>query len=285
MKKIAIIYSGFLGNINRTINSLIKHCTKDIDIDIFIATRTIKNNMLRIINKHTFNIRYVNVTYDINISNIKNITEINSNDDICDECKKEINKFKNRTKGYVSKLKNVDNYDTTMEIIFDEMIPSVFEQYFLIDLCIRNIIKVENKENFKYSHIIRTRDRYTFNKDILISDDISLLGHDFNPIFMLESFIIGSRNNMILLLKNYYEKIGNYRATHDWNFNHIYKIKDGDHTFSAETQFTLHLLSIFDKKYIHMLNIEPYSYQPINDSYGKLLINNEDEIELEYCVY
>ncbi len=245
----AVAYSGFLGNIQRTLNSIKKNITFDPkdEVDVFIVTNCVEKNVIKCMNKTTKVVCYKygpvyshKDLYSISPFPIVSITEYSKDPDILKRYISEEKKFIDRTRGYESHTNGVVNYDTRKKVICTSAIRPVFEQYFMLSICLEKIMEHEKKMNIKYDYIIRTRDRQTIRRKIekcsYVDKGLSLLGYGFNPLYIPESFFIGSRIAVLKAFLYFPKFIGKYRID-----TSKFKEEECDTTFSAETQTALHV--------------------------------------------
>ena len=288
MVKYAILFSGYIGNINRSLNSVKKNICYDSNdsTDLFIMTRNFNTNIIKCINKNTGFIDYKNgQVYTAeqiqSMTNfpIKSITEYEL-DPIGNDYQEKEDKFVERTKNYISHTNLVINYDKVRKRVSKSTLKAIFEQYYLVSKCLTKIIDYENKNNFKYDYIIRVRDRQTIQikieKEKYIDKGLSLLGYGSNPLYVMESFFIGERDSVINGFIDLPDYIGSYRIPRS-----KFKLGEGDTTLSAESQVALHLFNIFGEN-INFLQMGHYVEKlDQSDGFGPPVIDDDDYIETD----
>lgn len=286
--KYAIAYSGFLGNIQRTLNSIKKNITSDPEdeVDVFVVTNCVEKNIIKCIDKRTKIVCYRDGPiykhkdlYYISPFPIVSIIEYSKDPDLLKRYISGEKKFIDRTRGYESYTKNVANYDIRKNVICMSAVRPVFEQYFMLSICLEKIMEYEKKTEIKYDYIIRTRDRQTIHrkieKHVYVGKGLSLLGYGFNPLYVPESFFIGSRISVLKAFLYFPKFIGRYRIDAS-----KFKEEECDTTFSTQTQVALHINAMIGPPdspggiNILMLNhyvreLDPY------DGYGPPIVNDD----------
>ncbi len=286
--RFAVIYSGYLGNLRRSFNSLRKNLFVDSDeVDVYIVTKDISNNVVKFMDKKTLKgIVYTKVN-GYTIESIKeaigypiaSLTEWAKDPELQKEYSIEVEKFLDRTRNYEYEIPRVLNYDKEKRVFPTPSIGSIFEQFFMVNIGIKKI----QSSGKSYDFIIRFRDRVTLSSKIprsfLNPDKIFLLGWK-SDIYICEAFVICSENKMSILFSDYHKKIGGFRSA---------KVSDPknhtDNTFSGECQFALRLYSefkdddLFFSKYV--VRHEVVSYK--DRGYGPSITSSEMTDDMDEC--
>jgi len=293
--RFALLYSGYIGNLRRSLNSLKKNLfyIDSDEIDLYIVTKNLEHNVMKYMNKNTLkDINYIQVTgytsseiIELSPFNVKSIIEWEKHDNLVEEYNIEVEKFLDRTRNYEYTIPAVLNYDKESKIFTRPSIGSIFEQYFMVDIGLRNI----KNSDINYDYVIRFRDRlilkHKIHRNYLNKDIIFLLGWP-SKCFICEALVICNENNFIKLFENYHKMICGYRSDKykDPNF------ADTDLTFSGECQFALRLFSLFNEENLFhskfCVKHEVISYKN-SDDFGESFIKNlpDDMDECEWRIY
>lgn len=258
--KIAIVFSGFLGNLRRSFASVKKNVIPSTsDVDVYIVTPRLNENLVKVVNTgNSSNVKHMRhkgytmseITNCIPY-NIAKVIEWKKNKELQKEHDLEVSNYISRSSGYDSKAKIVGWYDKDKKRILNSTIPGVIDQFWGISLAIKEILS----SGIKYDYIIKFRDKYIIKdkipENIFSFNGLAVIGEKLSFTYMQESFVIGEYNIFIKSFKDFSKNIGKYRPM----IVEDLPIGTVDPTFFPEVQFACHVSNILSVSEIFTMGL------------------------------